>query len=77
MIITPERFWQGYSWQQYLERIRRNRELFEKSYDSVELIDEEMTWLQRFKPNICARYWRRLVPGCVWQFSGRRADSFK
>ena len=50
MTITPERFWQGYSWEQYLGRIRRNRELFQKSYDAVELTgDEEIAWLQRFE----------------------------
>ncbi len=48
MIITPERFSQGYSWEQYLARIRRNRELFQKSYDSMELTDEETEWLRRF-----------------------------
>ncbi|PYS54706.1 MAG: hypothetical protein DMG13_07205 [Acidobacteria bacterium] len=47
MIITPERFWQGYSWEQYLGRIRRNRELFQKSYDAVELTGEEVDWIQR------------------------------
>src|SRR5438046_10182537 len=48
MIITPERFSQGYSWEQYVARIRRNRELFQKSYDSVELTDEETEWFERF-----------------------------
>src|SRR5437667_151243 len=48
MIITPERFSQGYSWEQYLTRIRRNHELFQKSYDSVELTDDETGWLRRF-----------------------------
>jgi len=50
MIISAERFFQGYSWEQYLSRIRRNRELFQKSYDSVELTDEESHWLQQFQP---------------------------
>ncbi|PYS52846.1 MAG: hypothetical protein DMG13_14825 [Acidobacteria bacterium] len=49
MIISPERFWQGYSWEQYLGRIRRNRELFEKSYDAVELTGEEVDWIHRFE----------------------------
>jgi len=48
MIITPERFSQGYSWEEYLRRIRRNLDLFQKSYDEVELTDEEADWLRRF-----------------------------
>src|ERR1051326_1444288 len=48
MIITPERFWQGYSWEQYLGRVKRNRDLFQRSYDSVELTDEEVRWLQDY-----------------------------
>ena len=48
MIITPERFSQGYSWEQYLTRIRRNHDLFQKSYDEVELTDAEIEWLRRF-----------------------------
>jgi len=46
-MITPERFRQGYSWEQYFARIRRNSELFQKSYDSLELTDEEIEWLRR------------------------------
>ncbi len=49
MIVTPERFRQGYSWEQYLGRIRRNHELFQKSYDAVELTDEEIAWLEGFQ----------------------------
>src|SRR5438093_8415793 len=52
MIITPERFSQGYSWEQYVARIRRNRELFQKSYDSVELTDEETEWFERFRTRL-------------------------
>src|SRR3989442_15936319 len=48
MIITGERFSQGYSWDQYLECTRRNRELFQKSYDSVEMTDSEIEWLRKF-----------------------------
>src|SRR5215831_4344741 len=48
MTITPERFNQGYSWDQYLSRMQRNRELFQKSYDSLELTDEEVQWLQQY-----------------------------
>jgi hypothetical protein len=48
MIITRERFFQAYSWEQYLGRIRRNRELFQKSYDSVEMTDSEIAWLRDF-----------------------------
>ena len=49
MIVTPERFRQGYSWEQYLGHIRRNHELFQKSYDAVELTDEEIAWLEGFQ----------------------------
>ena len=48
MIITPQRFSEGYSWEDYLRRIRRNLDLFQKSYDAVELTDEEVDWLTRF-----------------------------
>ena len=33
MIITAERFFKAYSWDQYLGRIRPNRDLFQKSFD--------------------------------------------
>jgi hypothetical protein len=48
MTITTQRFAQGYSWEEYLRRIRRNIDLFQKSYDAVELTDEEAEWLRRF-----------------------------
>lgn len=47
-IITPERFLSGLTWDQYLRRIRRNRELFEKSYDLLEMTDAEVDWLRNF-----------------------------
>jgi hypothetical protein len=48
-MITPERFRAGYSWDQYLTRIRRNGDLFLKSYESVEFTDEELHWLASFE----------------------------
>jgi hypothetical protein len=47
-IITPERFLSGLTWDQYLRHIRRNRDLFEKSYDSLEMTDAETDWLTNF-----------------------------
>ena len=49
MIITSDRFWRGYSWSDYLGRIKRNRELFQKSYDSVEMTDAEVEWLRHYE----------------------------
>ena len=49
MIITPDRFWSGYSWDEYLGRIKRNRELFQKSFDSVEMTDAEVEWLRHYE----------------------------
>ena len=48
MIIASERFFHGYTWEQYLSRIRRNGDLFQKSYDSVELTSDETDWLRQF-----------------------------
>lgn len=34
-VVTPERFASGMTWQQYLERIKRNREKFEYNYEET------------------------------------------
>jgi len=52
MIIKPERFWQGYTWNEYLQRIRRNEDLFRKSFDSTELTDEEISWLRSYNDTV-------------------------
>ena len=48
MILDERRFSQGYTWEQYLGRIKRNRDLFQRSYDSVELTDAEIEWLRDY-----------------------------
>jgi hypothetical protein len=48
MTFNAERFRQGYIWEQYLQRIQRNRDLFQKSYESVELTDAEIDWLRHY-----------------------------
>ena len=48
MIITSDRFWTGYTWEKYLDHIKRNRDLFQKSYDSVEMANEEVECLQKY-----------------------------
>jgi hypothetical protein len=34
-VVTPERFQQGISWQQWMEQIDRNQEKFQANYDAV------------------------------------------
>ena len=48
MVISRERFYTGFSWEQYLDHVKRNRGLFQKSYDSVELTGEEIEWLRTY-----------------------------
>jgi thiol-disulfide isomerase/thioredoxin len=41
-VVTPERFASGMTWQQYLERIKRNRDKFEYNYDETVLADGDV-----------------------------------
>src|SRR5262249_29246305 len=48
MFVDERRFLRGYTWEEYLGRIKRNRDLFQRSYDSVELTDAEIEWLRDY-----------------------------
>ncbi len=41
-VVTPERFASGFTWEQYLGQIKRNRERFEYNYDGTILTDEDV-----------------------------------
>ena len=40
-VVTPERFAAGLTWEQYRERIKRNREKFEYNYGETVIADED------------------------------------
>jgi len=40
-VVTPDRFRQGLTWEQYLDHIQRNREKFQHNYQETVLSDEE------------------------------------
>jgi hypothetical protein len=48
MMVDARRFSRGYTWEQYLGRIKRNGDLFQRSYDSLELTDAEIEWLRHY-----------------------------
>lgn len=41
-VVTPERFRQGLTWAEYLERIQRNRERFEYNYRETVLTEDDV-----------------------------------
>jgi hypothetical protein len=41
-VVTPERFAEGLTWEQYQERIKRNREKFDHSYSETVLAEEDV-----------------------------------
>lgn len=46
-VVTPERFASGLTWEQYLERIKRNREKFEYNYRETALSEEDPAAFRR------------------------------
>ncbi|HEU4758343.1 MAG TPA: thioredoxin family protein [Dehalococcoidia bacterium] len=56
-VVTPERFASGLTWEQYLERIKRNREKFEYNYRETDLADADIAALRDLvaQPNGPAR----------------------
>lgn len=47
-IITPERFAQGYTWEQYVEAIKANKERFQQYYDEFKVRPEEVDFFRKF-----------------------------
>ncbi len=46
-VVTPERFASGFTWEQYLERIKRNREKFDYNYRETALSEEDTVAFRR------------------------------
>ena len=46
-VVTPERFAEGFTYQEYLDQIKVNKSWFEKLYDSFHLTDEETEFFRQ------------------------------
>lgn len=47
-IMTPERFAQGLTWQQWMDTIKANKERFQRNYDSFQVKPEEVEFFKKF-----------------------------
>ena len=46
-VVTPERFAEGFTYQEYLDQIKVNKSWFEKLYESFHLTDEETEFFRQ------------------------------
>lgn len=52
-VVTPERFAQGLTWSQWMERIERNKDRFQQNYERTRLSEEQVAAFKELvaKPN--------------------------
>ena len=47
-VVTPERFAKGLTWQQYLDEIKTNKEMFMKNYEELKLDPTDIEFFKKF-----------------------------
>ncbi|RMF84850.1 MAG: thioredoxin family protein, partial [Nitrospinota bacterium] len=51
-MVTQERFWKGYTWEEYLQQITQNVDHFRQKYDEVVITEEEEAFYRQFPKKV-------------------------